>query len=184
MGRTDSKTLAKLKQDRDGGGGPVVVVPHVVLNSEAYKTLSGQAVRLLYDIAMQFNPYKKNNGALLASRAFMFEHRGWTSSDQLNKAKRELIERKLIAQTVQGMRPNKASWYGVTWHPLNDIDGLEIEARHWPRGEYKRWKPQPDAKPKRPPPRKSVVRCTDQAKGKSGSNKQGGSVNLTDMDTR
>jgi hypothetical protein len=162
MARTESKSLARLKQARDGGGGPVVVFPHCVLNSQAYLTLSGQAVRLLIDIAMQFNPKRKNNGMLLASRAYMFKNRGWTSSDQLNKAKQELLERSLICQTVQGMRPNKASWYGLTWLPLDEIDGLEIEARHWPRGAYAVWQQSPETKPKRAPPKKRLVRPTDQ----------------------
>jgi len=155
MARTDSKALAKLKQSRDGGGGPVLVIPHCVLDSQAYLTLSGGAVRLLFDIAMQFNPKRKNNGKLLASRAHMFGHRGWASSDQLNKAKKELIAHGLVVQTVQGLRPNKASWYALTWLPLDEIGGLEITAAHFPRGEYARWKP-PTESPKRGPPKKNA----------------------------
>ena len=93
----------------------------------AYISLSSRAVKLLYDVAMQYNTY--NNGALLASWRYMNEKRGWTSADQLAKAKAELIEKALIVQTVQGLLPNKASWYGITWLALDNIKGLEISAK-------------------------------------------------------
>ncbi|MDP3334540.1 MAG: hypothetical protein Q8S55_21525 [Methylococcaceae bacterium] len=130
-------SLKEIKHKRDGGGGAILIVPHVVLNSAAYLTLSGRAVKLLYDLTMQYNTY--NNGALLASFRYMKEKRGWTSADQLAKAKAELIDKSLIVQTVQGLLPNKASWYGLTWLALDNIKGLEITVNEWPRGSYARW---------------------------------------------
>lgn len=151
-------TLKQIKQKRDGGGGAVLVVPHVVLNSAAYMTLSGSAVKLLYDITMQYN--LRNNGALLASMRHMSEKRGWTSADMLNKARKELIEHNLISLTVQGRLPNKASWFGLTWLALDTLNGLEVSAQSWPRGSYARWMPAVVAKPKRkPPPRKNTTSC-------------------------
>ncbi len=149
MGRSK---LLTAKEKRDGLGGAVMVVPHCVLNSAAYLSLSGNAAKLLWDIAMQYNV--RNNGALLASWRYMSEKRGWTSADSLSKAKFELIEHDLIEQTVQGRLPNKASWYGVTWLALDNIKGLEVEPQSWPRGAYMRWKPSGNAKPKRKPPQK------------------------------
>lgn len=124
-------------------------------------TLSGRAIKLLYDIAMQYNTY--NNGALLASWRYMSEKRGWTSSDSLAKAKMELLERELIVQTVQGQLPNKASWYGLTWLALDKISGLEVSATHWPRGIYARWQ-QTKSQPKRKAPaniKSCLVRTSD-----------------------
>lgn len=144
-----------VKQKRDGGGGAVMVVPHCVLNSAAYKSLSGTAVKLLWDIAMQYNTY--NNGALLASWRYMSEKRGWTSSDTLSKAKAELLEHDLLAETVQGRLPNKASWYGVTWLALDSNKGLEIAIQSWPRGAYAHWKPKANPKPKRKPPQARIA---------------------------
>ena len=143
-------TLRQAKQKRDGAHGAILLVPHVVLNSVAYITLSGQAIKLLYDVAMQYN--LSNNGALLASWRYMSEKRGWTSSEALNKAKAELIDHCLLVETVKGQRPNKASWYGLTWYALDDLKGLEISAQSWPRGAYGHWKPLATAKPKRSPP--------------------------------
>ena len=142
--------LKHIKQKRDGAGGAILVIPHCVLNSEAYLTLSGRAVRLLFDVAMQYNT--SNNGALLASWRYMKEKRGWTSSDALNKAKRELIDHALLVETVKGQRPNKASWYGLTWYALDDIRGLEIVTSSWPRGAYLRWQQEASQKPDRTPP--------------------------------
>jgi len=154
-------SLKEIKQKRDGNGGAVLIVPHCVLNSPAYLSLSGRAIKLLYDVAMQYNTY--NNGALLASWRYMSEKRGWTSSDALSKAKVELLERELIVQTVQGQLPNKASWYGITWLALDNIKGLEISAAHWPRGIYSRWQPTtPQPKRKAPANIKScLVRTSD-----------------------
>lgn len=147
--------LQTVKEKRDGGGGAVMVIPHCVLNSEAYRTLSGRAAKLLFDIAMQYN--KNNNGALLASWRYMSENRGWTSSYALNKAKTEILDHDLIMQTVQGQLPNKASWYGLTWLALDNINGLEISAQAWPRGAYMRWKPENVKKGKRNPPKKKIT---------------------------
>lgn len=157
MGR-EQKRLSSIKQKRDGANGAVMVVPHCVLNSLAYMTLSGRAVKLLWDIAMQYNTH--NNGTLLASWRYMSEKRGWTSSDALDKAKAELLQHELIVQTVQGRLPNKASWYGLTWLALDNIDGLEISAQAWPRGAYAHWKQKEDTLPKRKPPmRKNTTSC-------------------------
>jgi hypothetical protein len=87
MARRDTKSI---RQKRDGVHGAIMLIPHVVLNSQAYKTLSGSAKGLLNDLSMQYNTH--NNGALLASWRYMSEQRGWTSNAALNKAKKELIE--------------------------------------------------------------------------------------------
>jgi len=151
-------SLKQIKQKRDGGGGAVMVIPLCVMNSISYKSLSGNGIKLLYDMAMQYN--LTNNGAILASFRYMSTKRGWKSSDTLHKAKKELEAHGLICKTVQGRLPNKASYYGLTWLALDEIDGLEISAQAWPRGEYDRWKP-PEIKPnkRKPPLRKNTTAC-------------------------
>lgn len=157
MGR-ELKKLSTIKLKRDGANGAVMVVPHCVLNSPAYMDLTGRAVKLLWDVAMQYNIH--NNGALLASWRYMNGKRGWTSAYALDKAKTELLEHDLVVQTVQGRLPNKASWYGLTWLALDTIDGLEISTQVWPRGAYARWKPKQGSQRKRNPPlRKNNLSC-------------------------
>lgn len=68
------------------------------------------------EFARQF--VRDNNGRLLASGAYLAK-RGWTSVDVITRAKRELLEAGFVFETVKGQRPNKASWYAVTWRALD-----------------------------------------------------------------
>lgn len=71
---------------------------------------------LLLEVARQF--VRDNKGRLLLSRAYM-EGRSWVSADMLSKAKREFLEGRFIHKTVKGHRPNKASWYAITWQTMD-----------------------------------------------------------------
>lgn len=108
---------------RDAGG--FIALPWSVLDCPAYANLSMHARALLLEVARQY--VRDNNGRLLLSRAYM-ERRGWKSSDMLTKAKRELLVAGFIHQTVQGQRPNKASWYAVTWYALDRHPGYDVGA--------------------------------------------------------
>lgn len=104
----------KADSGRDAGG--FVALPWSVLDSPAFKALSHTARSLLLELARQF--VRDNNGRLLASRAYL-KKRGWASAGVIDRAKHELIEAGLIFETVKGHRPNKASWYAVTWRTLD-----------------------------------------------------------------
>jgi hypothetical protein len=70
-------------------------------------------------------------------------NRGWNSSDQLQKAKNELIERGFIAVSRQGGR-NKCSLYAITWQPIDDCKGkLDIGASNKSLNLWKGWKASP-----------------------------------------
>lgn len=89
---------------------------------------------MLLEVARQF--VRDKNGRLLLSRAYMAT-RGWKSMAMLNKCKAELIEAGFPFQTVQGHRPNKASWYAVTWRALDKHPGYDAGAAHlFIRGAY------------------------------------------------
>ena len=89
---------------------PFVMFPCHVLDHEVFKTLSKRATKLVIDIASQYRGH--NNGDLCAPLSLMRE-RGWNSSDQLEKAKNELIEKDVILVARQGGR-NKANLYALT----------------------------------------------------------------------
>jgi hypothetical protein len=111
--------MSKRAQSRRGGGrdpGGFLALPWSVLDSSAYQSLSMHARALLLEVARQY--VRDNNGRLLASRAYMAQ-RGWNSVDMLTKAKRELLEGGFIFETVKGHRPNRASWYAITWQALD-----------------------------------------------------------------
>jgi len=105
---------------RDAGG--VVALPWSVLDCPAYATLGYPARALLLELARQF--VRDNNGRLLASRAYLAS-RGWKSADVIDRAKRELLAAGFIFETVKGHRPNKASWYAVTWQTLDRHPGYD-----------------------------------------------------------
>lgn len=121
------------KSGRDAGG--FVALPWVVLDSPAYQGLTMHARALLLEIARQLRG--DNNGSLLCSRAYLLT-RGWRSNDMATKARNELIEARLIHQTVVGHRPNKASWYAVTWQALDKLAGYDAGAAEtFTRGAYR-----------------------------------------------
>lgn len=117
---------------RDPGG--FVALPWSVLDCPAYALLSHPARSLLWEFARQY--VRDNNGRLLASGAYL-EKRGWKSSDVIVRAKRELQEAGFIHETVMGYRPNKASWYAVTWCSLDRLPGYDAGAAEaFRRGAY------------------------------------------------
>ena len=119
---------------RDSGG--FIALPWSVLDCPAYARLSMHARALLLEVARQF--VRNNNGRMLLSRVYMAT-RGWKSMDMLNKCKAELIQAGFIFQTVQGHRPNKASWYAVTWRALDKLPGYDAGAEKcFERGAYQK----------------------------------------------
>jgi hypothetical protein len=113
MGKSDPS-------NRDSGG--FTAIPWAVIDSPAYRGLSMHTRAVLLELARQF--VKDNNGRLLLSMNYM-RKRGWNSASMLAKAKKELIESRLIYETVKGHRPNKASWYALTWHGLDKLKGYD-----------------------------------------------------------
>jgi hypothetical protein len=119
---------------RDGGG--FAAIPWSVLDCPAYGRLAHPSRSMLMEIARQF--VRDNNGRLLASAAHLSK-RGWNSSDVITRAKRELIEAGFIHETVKGHRPNKASWYAITWQALDRLQGYDHgAAESFERGAYRK----------------------------------------------
>lgn len=108
------------KSNRVPGG--FVALPWDVLDSPAYRSLSHTARSLLLEVARQF--HGDDNGRMLLSDRHLAA-RGWRSPGVIHRAKRELLEAGFIFETVKGMRPNKASWYAVTWLSLDKLDGFD-----------------------------------------------------------
>lgn len=129
---------------RDAGG--FIALPWSVMDCPAYAGLSMHARGLLLEVARQF--VRDNNGRMLLSTAYL-KGRGWNSAGLIQKAKVELLEGGFIVETVKGQRPNKASWYAVTWQPLDRHPGFDPGVfESFPRGAYRFTA----GKPKRPPP--------------------------------
>jgi hypothetical protein len=100
--------------------GTFTLIPHAVQDSENWKRASAPAIRLLCDLARQFNG--KNNGNLCASRSIL-RPRGWTSPEVITWATRELLHFGFIALTQRGGLHKGPSLYALTWHAIDDCKG-------------------------------------------------------------
>jgi hypothetical protein len=131
------KKAQSARQNRDGGR--FLALPHVVMESDAFKSLTGQQIKLLLDIAMQLTAGNVNNGRLSASWRYLSEERSWTSKDTIRRGLTALEERGLVFCTRKGRMPNVAAWYAVTWAPLTHHDGMDVGPQSLPRGAYSHW---------------------------------------------
>ena len=123
----------KGQSGRDGGR--FVALPWAVLDCPPYARLSHPARSLLWEAARQF--VRDNNGRLLLSAAYLSK-RGWRSADVITRAKRELMAAGFIHETVKGHRPNRASWYAITWQELDKLPGYDVgAAQTFERGAYR-----------------------------------------------
>lgn len=95
-------------------------LPHAVMDSPNYCSLSGSAVKLLNDLGRQYNGF--NNGDLSAAWRIMHP-RGWKSRDTLERAKVELSSAGMIELTRQGGLHCGCSLYALTWHPIDECKG-------------------------------------------------------------
>ena len=60
----------------------------------------------------------------------------------IRRAKYELIESGFICEMVKGHRPNKASWYAITWQALDRLQGFDPgAAAAFERGAYRKTSP-------------------------------------------
>lgn len=129
----------KSRIDESREPGRYIALPASVLTSQAYMSLSHTAKSLLIEVALQ--RMGGDNGRLLLSQRYLAT-RGWHSGDVILRAKRELLAAKLIYETVQGHRPNKASWYALTWYTLDRLPGYDPGAAEgFRRGMYSTFQP-------------------------------------------
>lgn len=113
MATSRQKTKGRRNRERFVG------IPISLWNHPDFFVLSGRAMKLLIDVAGQYNG--RNNGDLCITMKVM-RGRAWTSSDQLYKARNELIDRDLIRLSRQGGR-NLCSLYAVTWQGVDECRG-------------------------------------------------------------
>ena len=115
-------------------------LPHHVLNHENFRCLSPRATKLAIDIAAQYRG--SNNGDLCAPLSLMRD-RGWNSSDQLDKAKKELVAKDVIRVARQGGL-NKCNLYALTWLPIDECNGkLDIASTTTAPVDWKKGSPDP-----------------------------------------
>lgn len=116
MSRRDRSTCKRSRTQ-----GMFTGIPHVVLRHPNFIECPTRAKALLFDLMEQVrfdgDGGWANNGDFQITLRCM-RKRGWTSRDQLWKARNELLEAELVIQTRQGGR-NHCSLYAITWEPIN-----------------------------------------------------------------
>jgi hypothetical protein len=126
------------KSGGNGFGERFVGIPKSAYESPAFLALSPYAIKLLIDVAIQYNGH--NNGDLSAAWKMMSK-RGWRSETTLNKAKQELLKAQFLIEMRKGRRPNLCTLFALTWRALNPSpkhdfgpNGFTIRAYEKPLG--------------------------------------------------
>jgi len=104
---------------------PIAAIPKALLESEEYAALTAFEVKLLLDLAAQFNGYT-NNGDLGSNWKEM-RKRGWRSKETLWNALAGLLSKGFITKTRQGGK-NRCSLYAVNWREIHECKG-KIDVR-------------------------------------------------------
>jgi hypothetical protein len=111
-------------------------LPQVLTAEDDFISLSGSALKLLIDVARQYNG--SNNGDLCMAMTLM-KVRGWNSNNLLSKAKQELISKNWITKTKQGGMGIGADLFAITWQPINHCGGkLDVPSTTLPPRKFKR----------------------------------------------
>ncbi|MBU2887471.1 hypothetical protein KO507_17030 [Gilvimarinus agarilyticus] len=110
---------------RKSGSGHYAGIPDPVIESDSFRQLSGNAVRLLVLFAYQYRG--SNNGDLSAPLSFT-ENWGIKSSATLARTLKELIDARLIIKTRDPTRDRSSPYgqcalYALTWQNIDECKG-------------------------------------------------------------
>lgn len=112
-----------------------ITLAKVWLEHESWKTLKPRAKALMIDLYSQYNGF--NNGDLSATYKIM-RSKGWKSSDQIQKAIKELLNTGWVVKTRQGGLGIGTSLYAVTFHKIDGCKGkIECKPTDKPLGYWK-----------------------------------------------
>lgn len=133
------KPRSRRKHKGRSESGTFTLIPHNVQDSDNWRQASGTAIKLLCDIARQYNG--RNNGDLCASLSVL-KPKGWTSPETVTWAARELRHFGFITLTRQGGLDLGANLYALTWHSIDECKGkFDCAATAVASGEWKQPKP-------------------------------------------
>ncbi|MDN5870458.1 MAG: hypothetical protein L0H73_07030 [Nitrococcus sp.] len=94
-------------------------IPLEVIKTRKYATLTAWAVKLLLELAAQYNGPGSNNGDLSAPFNKRMHRQGWKSKGTLHRALKELLAIGFVIQTRQGGR-NQCSLYALSWQAVDE----------------------------------------------------------------
>lgn len=113
------KPRSRVKHTGRREGWSFARIPHPVMDSPNWRRCSATAIKLLCELARQFNGH--NNGDLSAAMSIL-RPRGWSSPETVTNAYRELMHYGLIELTRQGGL-HGPSLYALTWLAIDECKG-------------------------------------------------------------
>lgn len=119
-----NETKRRLRQ-KGRGAARYVGIPDYVFKSAEFGELDGWALKLLIELAGQYNGF--NNGDLSCAWSDMSQ-RGWKSKGTLWKALRRIQDAQWIVTSRHGSR-NRCALYALTWAAVDECPGKGLEIR-------------------------------------------------------
>lgn len=128
------RSRGKSKGRRDSR--PFLSLPLDMLNHPRFAALSAHAVKLLIDIARNYNG--RNNGDLSAAFSMLQRERHWKSRDTLGRAVGELCRAGFLQRTAKGRKWGvggvpQPNLYAITWRRIDHSDKHDCETTMAPR---------------------------------------------------
>jgi len=112
-------------------------IPRIVMDTDDYKNLNGNAVKLLLELAYQYRG--TNNGDLSAAYSQM-KSRGFRSKETLTNALKSLQVANLIVRTREGQFTNpggRCALYALTWQPIDECNSkLDMNTTRTPLRKF------------------------------------------------
>ena len=102
-------------------------IPRIVMDSDDFKGLHGNTVKLLLALAYQYRG--NNNGDLTAAFSIMQEKFGFTARGVVKRAVKQLLDRSLIIQTRTSKFLNpggQCALYALTWQSIDECKGKRL----------------------------------------------------------
>ena len=145
MPRRNDRRRGRSDSDEYHPGGAFVRLPHEIIESDAYRSLSWQAKALLVEIVMLHRSPARNkrfgqhgnNGALAPTETHLIA-RGFPSVSSQKRCLDMLEEAGLILKTRQGAN-NKPTYYALTWLPIDPCNGRhDVNPSPTPRDTWRK----------------------------------------------
>lgn len=129
--------MAKPRKNKQHIKGGFSGIPRIVMDHPDYINLSGNAVKLLNELARQYRG--SNNGDLTVAYSLL-KHRGFNSKGTIERNRDELLQARLIIKTREGRFANPhgvCALYALSWQPIDECNNkLEIESTTTPPRKF------------------------------------------------
>lgn len=101
-----------------GKGPPFLSIEHRIADSEEFGQLSGNATKLLLELARQYRPGRNGDLSIPWS---VLQQRGWRSKATVMAAKRELLGAGWIVETRKGGK-HLCGLYALTYYSIDESE--------------------------------------------------------------